>query len=76
MASLVLLLGAIMRRCQNDVLPCEWTTTTSEEANYDTNHDVGNHHGNAPSDDHLDNVGIIVKKVDDYEDAHVHLENS
>ncbi|KAE8008329.1 hypothetical protein FH972_004850 [Carpinus fangiana] len=65
MASLVLLLGAIMRGCQNDILPCDWTT--SSEVNYETNHNVGNH-GNARSDDY---VGSIVRKVDDYEDAHV-----
>ena len=62
MASLVLLLEAIMRCCQNEILPKEET----KEANYDD--DDGDDTNNAPTGEHFHYIGNIVKKV--VEDVH------
>ena len=64
MASLVLLLEALMRCCKNDILPSE----EMKEANYDTNHNVGNHRNAPIGDQHIHYIRSIVKKLD--EDAH------
>ena len=63
MASLVLLLEAIMRCCQNEILPKEET----KEANYDDDDD-GDDTNNAPTGEHFHYIGNIVKKV--VEDVH------
>lgn len=59
MASLVLLLEAIMRCCQNEILPKEET----KEANYDVDDT-----NNAPNGEHFHYIGNILKNV--VEDVH------